>query len=149
MPASNVAAWETMAHGTTRKRIAEIASKLGVSVDYLMTGEPSQPSEPIVLRDQPSDPTAAPARSAAPQLAIRFTTEEPKAAECINHLVDYLNQIGADRDQLSWLLVELRKEFPLVHVHVPGHGPETKRIGEVASRTMRGAIGIAGIKPKG
>lgn len=42
---------------------------------------------------------------------IKFTTTEPKAAECITHLSDYLNQVGADRDRLSWLLIELRDRY--------------------------------------
>lgn len=114
VPASNVAAWEAMAHGTTRSRIAEIAARLGVSADYLMTGEPGPlPGEPIVFKEE------APARS-GPEVAIRFTTAEAKAAECINHLVDYLNDVGADRDTLSWLLVELRKKFPLSSARVYG-----------------------------
>lgn len=84
------------------QKLGKLAEVLGVEIPYLL-GEDS-PTSAMVLHDHAPSAT---------EILITFRTREPKAAQCINHFIEYLNSVGADPDRLSWLLIELRRLFPI------------------------------------
>ncbi len=138
--------WESVDGTEPRgKDLRKLCEVLEVEVAEFVSGKSPMPEErnapaPMVLRET----------HAGPEIFISFHSSDPKAAECIKYVADYLNARGADPDQVRWFLVELKNRFPIeekrARVHVPGAPDSSSRqVSSVAETSMRGAGTAAGL----